>query len=33
MVREIALPHHERLLGEMKAHLREKEIAWTSQSA
>jgi glycogen(starch) synthase len=33
MIREIGLPHHERLLGEMEAHLREKEIAWTSQSA
>jgi glycogen synthase len=33
MIREIGLPHHERLLGEMEAHLREKEITWTSQSA
>jgi glycogen(starch) synthase len=33
MIREIGLPHHGRLLGEMEAHLREEEIAWTSQNA
>jgi glycogen synthase len=32
MQRDIGLPHHERLLGEMEAHLREEEMAWTSSS-
>ena len=33
MTREVGLPHHERLLGEMEAYLREEEVVWTSASA
>jgi glycogen synthase len=33
MVREIGLPHSERLLGEMDARSRERELEWTSSSA
>ncbi|MDQ2980771.1 MAG: glycosyltransferase [Actinomycetota bacterium] len=30
MMRDIGLPHHERLIGEMEAHLRSQEVQWTS---
>jgi glycogen(starch) synthase len=33
MIREVGIPHHERLLGELQAHLREEEVLWKSPSA
>ena len=33
MVRTIGFVHHERLLGEMEAHLREREMEWVRSSA
>ena len=32
MIRDIGLPRTERLLGEMQAHVREREIQWASES-
>jgi glycosyltransferase involved in cell wall biosynthesis len=32
MIREVGIPHHERLLGELEAHLREEEVVWTLPS-
>jgi glycosyltransferase involved in cell wall biosynthesis len=33
MIREVGIPHHARIVGEMEAHLREEEVVWTSASA
>jgi glycosyltransferase involved in cell wall biosynthesis len=30
MLRKLGMPHHQRLIGEMEAHVREREVNWTT---